>query len=91
VESFSLNAKTVRIWLAQQEIRQGAFAEQIGLTPSYFSQLMQGAVPLSGGVLISIHDVTKIPLDELRIAGFIAPQQKSRRKRKRKGKATVRK
>jgi transcriptional regulator with XRE-family HTH domain len=56
-------------------MRQKDLAKDVGLTPSYLSQLMGGKVSATGNVVLSIHDRTKIPVDELRI-------QKTRRRRR---------
>jgi len=66
--SYGLNAKAVRLWLAERGEKQRDLAEKAGIMESHLSSMMTHAIPATGKMLFKIHDATGIPTDDLRIA-----------------------
>lgn len=52
-------------WIAREGLRKGQVARDLGLTPSYFSQLVNGRLTPSLPVALRIHQFTGLPVEEM--------------------------
>ena len=62
---YVLNRKAVQHYLIDHNLTQGDFAKTLGISTSYFSELLNGRKSISLKVLFSIADKTGIDICEL--------------------------
>lgn len=62
---YVLNRKAVQHYLLDHDLAQGDFAKTLGISTSYFSELLNGRKSISLKILFSIADKTGIDVHEL--------------------------
>lgn len=62
---YVLNRKAVQHYLIDHDLTQGDFAKTLGISTSYFSDLLNGRKSISLKILFSIADKTGIDVNEL--------------------------
>lgn len=62
---YVLNMKAVQHYLIDHDLTQGDFAKTLGISTSYFSELLNGRKGISLKILFSIADKTGIDVHEL--------------------------
>lgn len=62
---YVLNRKAVQHYLIDHNLTQGDFAKTLGISTSYFSELLNGRKSISLKILFSIADKTGIDVHEL--------------------------
>lgn len=62
---YVLNRKAVQHYLIDHDLTQGDFAKTLGISTSYFSELLNGRKSISLKILFSIADKTGIDVHEL--------------------------
>lgn len=62
---YVLNRKAVQHYLIDHDLTQGDFAKTLGISTSYFSELLNGRKSISLKILFSVADKTGIDVHEL--------------------------
>lgn len=62
---YVLNRKAVQHYLIDHDLTQGDFAKTLGISTSYFGELLNGRKSISLKILFSIADKTGIDVHEL--------------------------
>lgn len=62
---YTLNKKAVQHYLIDHDLTQGDFAKTLGISTSYFSELLNGRKSISLSILFSIAEETGIDIHEL--------------------------
>ena len=62
---YVLNRKAVQHYLIDHDLTQGDFVKTLGISTSYFSELLNGRKSISLKILFSIADKTGIDVHEL--------------------------
>ncbi len=62
---YVLNRKAVQHYLIDHDLTQGDFAKTLGISTSYFSELLNGRKSISLSILFSIAEETGIDIYEL--------------------------
>lgn len=62
---YVLNRKAVQHYLIDHDLTQGDFAKTLGISTSYFSELLNGRKSISLKILFSIANKTGIDVHEL--------------------------
>lgn len=62
---YVLNKKAVQHHLIDRDLTQGDFAKTLGISTSYFSELLNGRKSISLSILFSIAEETGIDIHEL--------------------------
>lgn len=62
---YVLNKKAVQHYLIDHDLTQGDFAKTLGISTSYFSELLNGRKSISLSILFSIAEETGVDIYEL--------------------------
>lgn len=62
---YVLNKKALQHYLIDHDLTQADFAKTLGISPSYFNELMNGRKSISLNILFSIAEETAIDIHEL--------------------------
>lgn len=62
---YVLNKKAVQHYLIDRDLTQGDFAKMLGISTSYFSELLNGRKSILLSILFSIAEETGIDIHEL--------------------------
>lgn len=62
---YVLNKKALQHYLIDHDLIQADFAEILGISPSYFNELLNGRKSISLNILFSIAEETAIDVHEL--------------------------
>lgn len=62
---YVLNRKAIQHYLIDHDLTQGDFAKALGISTSYFSELLNGRKSISLSILFSIAEETGIDIHEL--------------------------
>lgn len=62
---YAFNKKTIKHWLIDHDLTQGDFAKTLGISTSYFSELLNGRKSISLSILFSIAEKTGIDVHDL--------------------------
>lgn len=63
--TYALNKKAIQHYLIDHNLTQGDFAKTLGISTSYFSELLNGRKSISLNNLFSIAEETAIDIHEL--------------------------
>lgn len=62
---YVLNRMAIQHYLIDHDLTQGDFSKTLGISPSYFSELLNGRKSISLSILFSIAEETGVDIHEL--------------------------
>lgn len=62
---YVLNRKAIQHYLIDHDLTQGDFSKTLGISTSYFSELLNGRKSISLSILLSIAEETGVDIHEL--------------------------